>query len=201
MPLILASASPRRLELLRQIGVESEVCAAEIDETVQPGEAAGDYVLRLARQKAEKVYAENLAGQSELLCLGSDTSVVLNGQILGKPEHFAASRQMLQQLSGTKHQVMTAVALVGAFGVRQCLVTTDVWFRALTEEEIAAYWASGEPQDKAGSYGIQGLGAVFVDHIEGSYSAVVGLPLNETAQLLQAAGVPIWQRLQEIKEP
>lgn len=198
MELILASASPRRRELLAQIGVAARAQPAEIDETVHEGEAAGDYVLRLAREKAQKVYELQPPSQRvSTVCLGSDTSVVFAGRVLGKPTNFAESQSMLRQLSSAKHQVMTAVSLVGAFGVREHLVTTDVWFRQLSDAEIEAYWVSGEPQDKAGSYGIQGLGAVFVDHIEGSYSAVVGLPLAETSELLQAAGVPIWQPLQQ----
>lgn len=198
MQLILASASPRRRELLAQIGVQAEVSPAQIDESVLSGETPGAYVLRLAREKAQKVF-QQLASkqQGTTACLGSDTSVVLDGAILGKPQSLGESHKMLRQLSGTNHQVITAVALVGPFGVRDTLVSTDVWFRELSDNEIEAYWASGEPQDKAGSYGIQGLGAVFVDHIEGSYSAVVGLPLAETAQLLKAAGVPIWQPLKQ----
>ena len=198
MELILASASPRRRELLAQIGVAARVEPAEIDESLIEGEAAGDYVLRLAREKAQKIY-DMLPPSRRVstICLGSDTSVVFAGRVLGKPANFAESQSMLRQLSGTKHQVMTAVALVGAFGVREQLVTTDVWFRTLSDTEIETYWACGEPQDKAGSYGIQGLGAVFVDHIEGSYSAVVGLPLAETSELLRTAGVPIWQPLKQ----
>ena len=198
MELILASASPRRRELLAQIGVAARVEPAEIDESLIEGEAAGDYVLRLAREKAQKIYdIQPPSRRVSTICLGSDTSVVFAGRVLGKPANFAESQSMLRQLSGTKHQVMTAVALVGAFGVREQLVTTDVWFRQLSDAEIENYWASGEPQDKAGSYGIQGLGAVFVDHIEGSYSAVVGLPLAETSELLRAASVPIWQPLKQ----
>ena len=198
MELILASASPRRRELLAQIGVAAKVAPAAIDETVLTGEAPSDYVLRLAREKASKVYAEQPQSlQESLVCLGSDTSVVFGAEILGKPESYEQSAAMLRMLSGTAHQVMTGVALVGSLGVQEALVTTDVVFREISDAEIEAYWASGEPQDKAGSYGIQGLGAVFVDHIQGSYSAVVGLPLAETAQLLRAAGVPIWQPLEQ----
>ena len=196
MRLVLASASPRRRELLQQIGVSARVVPADIDEQVYPGELAADYVSRLALQKAEAV-----AGQlhSDELALGSDTSVVLNGEILGKPASFEEAQTMLRALSGAKHQVVTAVALVGRAPTEPRsevrTVTTDVWFRPISDAQIEAYWASGEPQDKAGSYGIQGFGAIFVDHIEGSYSAVVGLPLAETAELLEAAGVPIWQPL------
>lgn len=198
MELILASASPRRRELLAQIGVAAKVAPAAIDETVFTGEAPSDYVLRLAREKASKVFAEQPQSlQESLVCLGSDTSVVFGAEILGKPESYEQSAAMLRMLSGCTHQVMTGVALVGLLGVQEALVTTDVVFREISDAEIEAYWASGEPQDKAGSYGIQGLGAVFVDHIQGSYSAVVGLPLAETAQLLRAAGVPIWEPLEQ----
>lgn len=196
MRLVLASASPRRRELLQQIGVSARVVPADIDEQVYPGELAADYVSRLALQKAEAV-----AGQlhSDELALGSDTSVVLNGEILGKPASFEEAQTMLRALSGAKHQVMTAVALVGRAPAEPRAevrtITTDVWFRPISDAQIEVYWASGEPQDKAGSYGIQGFGAIFVDHMEGSYSAVVGLPLAETAELLEAAGVPIWQPL------
>lgn len=188
--LVLASASPRRRELLKQIGVKARVVPADIDETAYPGESAETYVARLAKEKAEAVLAELAANE---LSLGSDTSVVLDGEILGKPENLSDARDMLSRLSASRHQVMTAVALAGQGPTQVRLVTTDVWFRPIGDAQIDAYWRSGEPCDKAGAYGIQGFGAVFVDHIEGSYSAVVGLPLAETAELLEAAGVPIWQ--------
>lgn len=194
MELILASASPRRRELLSQIGVQARVAPAEIDEQVGVGEAPADYVVRLAREKAQKIFTQQ-SGQyaGELAVLGADTTVVYDNQILGKPNDFDESCAMLKRLSNSQHQVVTGVALVSSKGVQSCIVSTEVWFRALNDDEISAYWASGEPQDKAGSYGIQGLGAVFVDHIVGSYSAVVGLPLAETAQMLREAGVPIWR--------
>ena len=190
--LVLASASPRRSELLQQIGVSARVLPADIDESVQPGESAETYVMRLAKQKAEAV--KTLLAEDEV-ALGSDTSVVLNGEILGKPVSLSDALAMLGRLSASRHQVMTAVALASDESTEVRLVTTDVWFRSISDEQVVAYWNSGEPCDKAGAYGIQGFGAVFVEHIEGSYSAVVGLPLAETAELLEAAGVPIWQSL------
>lgn len=193
IPLVLASASPRRRELLSQIGVCFETASADIDESVVAGESPAQYVARLALHKARAVAAE----RPDALVLGSDTAVVCDLQILGKPTDKADAIAMLQLLSGRQHQVMTAVALVDGSGAglqaRSVLVTTDVTFKRLTLDECERYWDSGEPQDKAGSYGIQGLGAVFVERVEGSYSAVVGLPLQQTAELLQQHGVEIWQ--------
>ncbi|MBA4503131.1 Maf family protein [Marinobacterium marinum] len=188
--LILASASPRRRELLAQIGVDFRCCAVDIDESVHPGEAAEDYVERLAREKAEacqRLYPEAVV-------LGSDTSVVVAGRILGKPVDEEDAVRMLMMLSGRRHQVMTAVAVVAG---RQCsveTVVTEVAFVELDEARCRAYWRTGEPCDKAGAYGIQGLGAVLVQEIRGSYSAVVGLPLMQTATLLQRYEVPVWQQ-------
>ncbi|MDP5135336.1 Maf family protein [Rheinheimera baltica] len=178
----LASSSPRRRELLAQLGVNYELVKADIDETPLPGESAVEYVQRLALAKAHA----GLARLTTLLpVLGADTIVVVDNDILGKPTDFAEFRQTMQRLSGRSHQVVTAVALVSPVRQLQQLVTTQVYFRPLTEAEISAYWASGEPQDKAGGYGIQGLAAKFVQRINGSYTAVVGLPLCETEQMLQ----------------
>lgn len=185
---ILASASPRRAELLAQIGVPFSVQPAHIDETAHASEAPGDYVVRLAREKARAV-AARFPGEP---VLGSDTSVVLGESILGKPADEASARAMLARLSGHTHQVMTAIALARDNQCDSTLVTTNVTFRVLSQCEIAAYVASGEPMDKAGSYGIQGLGGIFVKQLKGSYSAVVGLPLQETAALLAEAGCPVW---------
>ncbi|MDC7228657.1 MAG: Maf family protein [Spirochaetales bacterium] len=186
---VLASASPRRAELLRQIGLDFQVQPANIDETPAPGESAGVYVERLAREKALAV----ARGTPSALVLGSDTSVVLDGRILGKPVDTGEAGDMLRQLSGNCHQVMTAVALARGDQCESRLVITDVCFRQLSDEEIRAYIVSGEPMDKAGSYGIQGLGGIFVENLKGSYSAVVGLPLLETASLLADAGYPVWE--------
>ncbi|WP_203300206.1 Maf family protein [Marinobacter sediminum] len=187
--IILASASPRRSELLRQIGVTFSVQPADVDETPLPNETAEYYVERLARDKALAVAASSPGA----MVLGSDTSVVLDGVILGKPADQEEAVATLMRLSGASHQVMTAVALAQG-GQCECrVVVTDVQFRKLSQAEVVAYVASGEPMDKAGSYGIQGLGGIFVSDLRGSYSAVVGLPLQETAALLADAGHPVWE--------
>ena len=189
--LYLASASPRRRELLGQLGVLYRVLSIDIDEAVDGAEAAADYVVRIARAKA-------LAGweQSEhalaLPVLGADTAVVIGDEILGKPEGQQQALQMLKKLSGSIHQVYSAVAVRRGQLEEYCLVKTRVGFRALSTRECEVYWLTGEPRDKAGGYGIQGFGAAFVAHLEGSYSGVVGLPLLETAGLLESFGVTIW---------
>ncbi|MFI8745381.1 Maf family protein [Pseudomonas sp. NPDC077186] len=190
--LFLASASPRRRELLAQIAVPCVTQIAAIDENPLPDEPAAAYVERLAREKARAGLAA-LGEPADAVVLGADTAVVLDGRILGKPADFAESRAMLQALSGRSHQVLTAVALAGGGREAARVVASEVTFRALSEGEIEAYWASGEPCDKAGSYGIQGLAAVFVSRLAGSYSAVVGLPLCETAELLGEFGIACWQ--------
>ncbi len=189
-PLIrLASASPRRRELLASIGVPVEVHPVDIDETPLPGEAPEAYVLRLAEEKA-RVGAEGSARPT----LGSDTAVVRDDAILGKPRDREHAAAMLRSLSGRAHRVLTAVALTGPAGLLSACVTTRVTLRVITDAEIAAYWATGEPVDKAGGYAIQGRAALFVSGLEGSHSAVVGLPLFETAELLARQGVPLWNR-------
>lgn len=190
--LFLASASPRRRELLAQIAVPCVTQIASIDENPLPAEPAAAYVERLAREKACAGLLA-LGGRKDAVVLGADTAVVLDGRILGKPTGFAESRAMLQALSGRSHQVMTAVALVSGGREAARVVSSEVSFRPISEAEIEAYWASGEPRDKAGSYGIQGLAAVFVNRLQGSYSAVVGLPLCETAELLGEFGIACWQ--------
>ncbi len=189
--LFLASASPRRRELLTQIGVPFSLIAASIDETPHPAENAEQYVQRIAREKALAGLA--LAGDDACV-LGADTTVVLQGRILGKPADHDEALAMLAALSASEHQVMTAIALAdhGRCDVR--LVSSRVRFRAITAEEAQRYWDSGEPTDKAGGYAIQGWGAVFVSELHGSYSAVVGLPLCETAQLLDTFGLPRWTK-------
>ncbi|EHR40696.1 Maf family protein [Alishewanella jeotgali] len=178
----LASASPRRRELLAQLPVNFTLVSAEIDESVLAGEEPASYVSRLALQKAQ-AGANKLNWQ--LPVLGADTSVILDKQILGKPESKAHFMQMLRQLSGRSHQVLTAVAIVSAGQQLQALSSTEVWLRPLSDTELDAYWQSGEPADKAGGYGIQGLAARFVEKIHGSYTGVVGLPLCETERLIQ----------------
>jgi septum formation protein len=190
--LYLASGSPRRRELLTQIGVPFTAISADIDETPLTHETPSAYVERLARGKAE-------AGRSAVVSanpfcvLGADTAVVLDGKILGKPVDQADACAMLMMLSGNEHQVLTAIAVVDDERCETRVVTSRVRFRVISCEEAAAYWASGEPRDKAGGYGIQGLGAIFVAGLEGSYSAVVGLPLCETFEVLGHFGIPCWQ--------
>ena len=195
--LCLASASPRRRELLRQIGVAHLVHVADVDERVHDGESPVDYVQRLARAKATTVFESQAAPRAanglRLPVLGADTTVVIDQRILGKPTDLADCRAMLGQLAGREHEVLSAVALVYEGGSDLRLSRSRVRFRPIEMAEIDRYWASGEPCDKAGAYAIQGLGAVFVEALDGSYSGVMGLPLFETATLLVAAGVPVWQ--------
>jgi len=184
----LASISPRRRELLAQIGVPHIVVGADINETVLPGEAPRAYVTRLAREKA---LAVRRTGQ-QLPVLAADTTVVVDGKIFGKPRDRAQAIDMLVELAGHAHEVLTAVALADSYGVSERLSANTVRFRKISPEECAAYWETGEPRDKAGGYAIQGLGAVFVESLSGSYSAVMGLPLFETGELLHAAGIQYW---------
>jgi len=186
---VLASASPRRRELLAQIGVRHIVRVAGIDETHLPHESPAAYVERLAAAKSRAVYAID----PRLPVLGADTTVVIGDRVLGKPHDVADAVTMLQLLSGREHRVLTAVALCVAGEVRVATSVTRVWFRERDDELLARYAATGEPLDKAGAYGIQGLGAALVTRIDGSYSGVVGLPLAETVDLLRAAGIGIWR--------
>lgn len=192
--LYLASGSPRRRELLTQIGVPFLSQIVPIDEKPLPDELPVAYVERLARAKAQAGLAA-LSHPEGAVVLGADTAVVLDGRILGKPADAAEAQATLLALSGRSHQVLTAVAVASAARVAVRVVSSQVSFRPLRAEEIAAYWASGEPQDKAGSYAIQGLAAVFVSQLQGSYSAVVGLPLCETAELLEEFAISCWQSL------
>ena len=185
----LASASPRRSELLRQIGVQFTVRAAAVAEEPMAGETPEAYVVRLAAAKAEAVWA---AVSDSHPVLGADTAVVLDGAVLGKPEDTAEAAAMLERLSGRTHRVLTAVAVRHEAGLETRLSQSEVRFRATTAAERLAYCATGEPFDKAGGYGIQGHAAVFVEELKGSYSGVVGLPLFETAALLTRCGVPSW---------
>ncbi|MFA0224661.1 Maf family nucleotide pyrophosphatase [Vibrio splendidus] len=220
--LVLASGSPRRKELLSQLGYEFSVLVTDVEECKHAQETAEEYVKRLSLDKAlaalsllkdnpsEKQHvvpssdnvvssvdnvavgsgivaldSDAISLDSETVILGSDTVVVSQGQVLEKPTDFADSKRMLTQLANERHQVMTAVSVVSEEKQRTEIIITDVWFKPLSEQEIEQYWQTGEPCDKAGSYGIQGLGGRFVTRIEGSYYAVVGLPLYETDQLLQ----------------
>ena len=186
--LVLASASPRRAELLTQIGVKFSVMPADLDESPLAGEQPEALVKRLAAEKA-KAAAQVHKDTEGCVVLASDTVVVLDNQALGKPNDFADAASMLSALSDRKHQVMTAVSLLDDNRQKNICVTTQVHFGPLSATQIARYWATGEPADKAGAYGIQGIAGQFVKSIEGSYSAVVGLPLYETVQLLQEFGV------------
>ena len=208
--LILASASPRRKELLAQIGVVFKQCSVDIDESVLPNERPEDYVRRLACEKSQAGFQRNFQHSSNSksqhtphhssryesqhnAVLGADTTVVVDGVILGKPGSEDQAVEMLQQLSGRTHQVMTGIALTGNLYADSQVVVTHVTFKTLDVALCRRYWQTGEPCDKAGGYGIQGYAAVFVEKIEGSYSNVVGLPLAETAELLSKTGIKIWQ--------
>jgi septum formation protein len=186
--LCLASASPRRRELLAQLGVPHLVAVPNIDEAVLAGEPAGDYVVRMARAKARIVHPHGVG----LPVLAADTTVLIDERICGKPASAEEGIAMLLQLSGRSHEVLTAVALAAAGEVNQRLSRSVVRFRHLSLAEASAYWATGEPRDKAGGYAVQGHGAVFVEHLAGSYSGVMGLPLFETGELLAAAGISYW---------
>lgn len=183
----LASASPRRAELLRQIGVDFSTVIADLDETPRERERPEEYVLRVAREKAE--YAGERLLPPGCAVLAADTAVVLEDEIFGKPADRDDALSMLARLSGREHRVLTAVSLHARGSDWSALSESRVQFRGITPQEALAYWESGEPADKAGGYAIQGLGAVFVQHLQGSYSGVMGLPLFETARLLQEAGL------------
>ncbi len=190
--LYLASASPRRRELLQQIGVPFSLLAVSVDETPLPDEAAENYVRRVALDKARAGLA--VLPDANACVLAADTSVVLDQRILGKPADRADGLAMLAALSGRSHRVLTAIVLANRCACEVRLVDSEVEFRSIDASEAQAYWNSGEPRDKAGGYAIQGWGAVFVSQLHGSYSAVVGLPLCETAQLLDRFGLPRWSK-------
>jgi len=185
----LASSSPRRAELLRQIGVEFAVHATDIDESRKPGENPEDYVLRMATTKARAALGELGESGGRFPVLAADTTIALDGDIIGKPADQSQCRCILERLSARKHLVLTAVVLATADGFTSRLNRSHVSFRALSAPEIENYCAGGEPMDKAGAYAIQGRAAMFVEYLEGSFSAVMGLPLFETAELLKQAGL------------
>lgn len=187
--LFLASTSPRRRELLQQIGLTFDILKVDVDESVQAGESPADYVRRLALAKAAAGWRQV---QGDGLVLAADTTVVIDGEIIGKPESLEHAQSIWRRLSGRQHQVLTAVAVASRDKSQAEVVTTQVRFRELSADEMLAYWRTGEPHDKAGAYGIQGRGALFVAAIDGSYSNVVGLPLTETAQLLAQFGYSVW---------
>lgn len=190
--LILASASSRRKELLAQIGVPFQSAAMDIDESVRLNELPNDYVMRLAREKSRVCLEMN----PDSVVLAADTTVVVEGEILGKPENTEQARCMLRQLSGKKHQVLTGIAVAkrmqGEINMASQVVSTDVSFAAISDQQVTQYIKTGEPMDKAGAYAIQGKAALFIERIAGSYSNVVGLPLAETGKLLQDFGIPVW---------
>jgi len=181
----LASTSPRRREILETLGIDFDVIPVETDESAQQGETPGEMVLRLAIAKADA------ATHGEFV-LAADTIVVLGDRVLGKPRDVDDGVEMLLALSGRAHAVMTGVALKTPTETRAVLSTTDVQFREIGRDEAYRYWQSGEPCDKAGAYGIQGLGGMFVKSIEGSYSGVMGLPVFETVELLKSAGLEVF---------
>jgi len=186
--IILASASPRRRELLAQIGITAKVQAVDIDESRKQGETVKAYVERLAMEKAERGF-EIIENLQKLPVLGSDTIVEIDGLVLGKPENRQQAKEMLRQLSGQKHAVHTSVAIVTEDKKIIDTSSSLVYFNTLDEQEIESYVATGEADDKAGSYAIQGLAAQFVKNINGSFSGVMGLPLFETVQLLKRCGI------------
>ena len=185
--LILASASPRRRELLAQAGFIFTVESADVDESLRDGEEPVAYVLRLAVEKAQAVFAGYSAVQETLVVLGADTSVVLDDEVLGKPADAADAMRMLRRLSGRTHQVLTGVAAVTREGTVSGVETTEVTFSEIPEAELAAYCATPEPHDKAGAYGIQGYAARWIPRIDGDYFNVMGLPIARTAKLIETA--------------
>ena len=189
--IFLASQSPRRQELLAQLQVTFDVIDVNVHEQRQKGEAPWDYVNRVAREKAGAGLLQ-LTGSPDALVMGADTDVVLAGAVLGKPENAVQAFAMLRALSGQTHEVISAVWLISAGMEAHCVVRSKVRFAAITDAEIHAYIASGEPFGKAGAYAIQGRGAAFIESIEGSYSGIMGLPLRETYQLLRQFNVPVW---------
>jgi len=192
LKIVLASGSPRRAELLAQIGLPFEVCVPDVDETPLPDELPEAYVERLAIIKAQKATAP------DSVAIGADTTVVLDGRILAKPVDEGDAVAMLCALAGRAHRVLTGLAVTDGPRTESIVVSADVTFRELAPGEAVAYWRTGEAADKAGGYGIQGIGGIFAKSIQGSYSAVVGLPLCETENLLRAFGVETW-KLRELK--
>ncbi len=189
----LASQSPRRQELLRQLLVTFDVIDVNVHEQQLKEELPWDYVNRVAREKAGAGLLQ-LAGQPNAVVLGADTDVVLAGSVLGKPENAYQAFAMLRNLAGRSHEVITAVWLLSAGQEQHCVVSSTVQFAEMHDDEIHAYIATGEPFGKAGAYAVQGCGAAFIVSIQGSYSGIMGLPLHETYQLLKKFHVPLWPR-------
>ncbi|MCW9699173.1 Maf family protein [Avibacterium sp. 20-129] len=201
--LYLASQSPRRLQLLQQLGLEVEIFNADIDETPNADELPVDYVRRMAQEKNHAA-CQQLEKRANFLphlpILSADTSVVCDGEILGKPQDEAQAVQMLSLLSGKTHQVLTAVCVSLPNQIHSLVQTSQVTFSSLTKQDILAYIATGEPMDKAGAYGIQGLGGLFISRIDGSFSGVMGLPVFETAQLLRQVGISLFASSEKCDE-
>ncbi len=188
--LILASQSPRRKELLTQLGYKFSCQSADVDESILANESPQAYVQRVATAKAQAIFTQLApVQQANSVVLAADTSVIVEQSILGKPQHFQDFETMFAALSNREHTVLTAISAQNYHQLTTKLISTKVFFKRLTTAEIQAYWQTGEPQDKAGGYGIQGLGGQFITRIEGSYSAVVGLPLYETVELLTQFGL------------
>lgn len=188
-PLFLASRSPRRRQLLEQLGLSFTTLDVEVAERQRSGERAEDYVRRVAREKA--LAGRERCGEAAALVIGGDTEVVLDGEVIGKPEDVADARRILRALSGRSHRVLSAVCVAGPRGLREALSESTVWFAALDEDRIERYLATGEWRDRAGGYAIQGYAASFIARLDGSYSGVMGLPLYETARLLEQADLPV----------
>ncbi len=185
--IVLASGSLQRKLLLQQIGLEPQCIPADIDETRHSGECAKTYVERLAREKCQLI----LSRHPEAIVIGADTSIAAGDEVFGKAENVEHAVAMLSTLSGAQHSVVTGVAVATTAELRSCVVETKVNFKVLSQAEILAYWGTGEPQGKAGCYAIQGLGAIFIKSLYGSYTNVVGLPLYEMAELLRHFGAPV----------
>ena len=186
---VLASGSPRRAQIMRAIGVPCRVAPQKIDESLRDGESVVNYVERLSREKAESALGEFC----QSVIIGADTVVVLGGLILEKPMDRAAGTEMLSLLSGRRHLVFTGLTVLYSSLVITDVVTTEVSFRDISNEEMELYWKTGEPEDKAGGYGLQGIGGTFVTSIRGSYSGVLGLPVFETERALKKAGIDTWR--------
>ena len=182
--LILASGSPRRRDMLNQMGLEFTVCVTDVDETRKEGELPEDYVVRLAREKAIAAQAKNAIQKPQTAILAADTVVVHGEHVYGKPQDYQHAKRIWQSLSATKHQVITAVSLLVGKSMQVKVSVTNVEFAIINEAQMQRYWATGEPEDKAGAYAIQGFASAWVKQIHGSYSNVVGLPLREVNQLL-----------------
>lgn len=184
--LVLASSSLRRMEILNQLGVRYQAVSPMIDESLRYGERGEDYVRRLALDKASSPAMHELSPP----ILGADTAIVCRDEVFGKPQNFEQFKEMLEALSGSKHVVLSAVAINNGKSSSVLVCKTSVSFRVITNQEINYYWRTGEPRDKAGGYAIQGKGAIFIKHISGSYSGVVGLPIFETSQLMKNFNIP-----------